>query len=236
MNCIIIDDDLFIREIIKKQLKSQPNISVIGDFSDPLFAIKCVNENKIDFIILDIHMPNFNGFDFINSMKNPIPIILITSDKEFAIKAFEYDNVIDYLLKPIETERLLKSVEKVVKLILIFDKNTSGKIVPINEPDELYVGVGKKLVKLRFSSIFLIEANGDYITIHADDTKHIVHSTMKKIEDKLPQSMFFKVHRSFIVNLTKLIDIEDNTILIKDKIIPISRLKKQELIEKLNLL
>ncbi|MCB9201584.1 MAG: response regulator transcription factor [Flavobacteriales bacterium] len=235
MNCIIIDDDIIAREIIKKQLKELKSVEVIADFSEPLIAIKFLNENSVDFILLDIHMPNFNGFDFINSMKNPIPIILITSDKDYAVKAFEYDNVIDYLLKPVETSRIEKAMDKAEKLISVFKQNESGKIIPINEPDELYVGVGKRLVKLNFNNIALIEATGDYITINTKTERHIVHSTLKKIEEKLP-SYFFKIHRSYVVNLNYIIDIEDNSVLIDNKVVPISRTNKQELINKLNLL
>lgn len=236
MNCIIIDDDNFIREIVKEQISKLKNVKILGDFSEPILAIKYLNAHSVDFIILDVNMPNFDGFDFINSLKNPIPVILITSEKEYAIRAFEYENVVDYLLKPIESERLYKAIEKVEKVLKVFLKNTSGKIVPVDEMDELYVGVGKRLVKLKFDDINYIEANGDYVMINTQNERHIVHSTMKKIETKLPNSKFIKVHRSFIINLKKLENIEDNSIEINGKIIPMSRGKKQELINLLNLL
>lgn len=236
MNCIIIDDDNFIREVVKEQINKLKNVKILADFSEPILGIKYLNAHSVDFIILDVNMPNFDGFDFINSLKNPIPIILITSEKEYAIRAFEYENVVDYLLKPIQSERLYKAIEKVEKVLKVFLKNTSGKIVPVDEVDELYVGVGKRLVKLKFDEINYIEANGDYIYIHTQNDRHIVHSTMKKIESKLSPSIFAKVHRSFIVNLKKLENIEDNSIEINGKIIPISRGKKQELMNLLNLL
>jgi two-component system response regulator LytT len=236
MNCIIIDDDNFIREVFKEQLSKIKNVHILADFSEPILGIKFLNSNPVDFIILDVNMPNFNGFDFINSLKNPVPVILITSEKEYAIKAFEYENVVDYLLKPIENDRLHKAIDKVEKILKVFLKNTSGKIVPVDEIDELYVGVGKRLVKLKFDEINYIEANGDYIMIHTQNERHIVHSTMKKIESKLSKSTFVKVHRSFIINLKKLENIEDNSIEINEKIIPISRGKKQELMNLLNLL
>ena len=177
-------------------------------------------------------MPTFSGFDFIETLKNPPIIILTTSDKNLALEAFEYKSVVDYLVKPITKERFNKSLEKLDSLSTSEKNITKQK----NTSDFIYVNVDRRLVKVSIPSIYLIEAKGDYINIKTDEKNYIVHSTLKKIEDKLPSDSFFKVHRSFIINTKEIIDIEDNTVLIKKDVVPVSRSNKSELMKKLNLL
>lgn len=235
MNCIIIDDDSTARLIVSKLCSQHSTLNVVDEFPNAIEAIKFLNANEVDLIFLDIHMPTFSGFDFIKTLKNPPRVILTTSDRDFALEAFEYPSVVDYLVKPIEQERFNKAVEKLDKFQLTQPTQKSSAN-PTEENRELYVNVDRRLVKINFSDINVIEAKGDYIRIKTDDKGHMVHSTLRKIEDKLPSDLFLKVHRSFIINLSKIIDIEDNTVLIKRDIIPVSRSKRAELMKRLNLL
>ena len=232
MVCIIIDDDATARLIIKQHCLNSNKIRILEEFSSAIDAIKYLNNNSVDLVYLDIHMPNFSGFDFIETLKNPPKIVLTTSDKNLALEAFEYKSVVDYLVKPISKERFEKSLEK-LSTISILEKPL---IVEEKLTEYLYVNVDKRLVKVDIASIYLIEAKGDYINIKTDDKNFLVHSTLKKIEDKLPSNMFFKVHRSFIINFSEIIDIEDNSVLIRQVVVPVSRSKKSELMNKLNLL
>jgi len=113
MNCIIIDDEATSRTIIGELCSSYKNLNVVEVFSNAIEAIKYLNQNKTDLIFLDIHMPDFNGFDFIRTLKNPPIIILTTADADFAINAFEYDCIVDYIVKPIKPKRFSKSIQKV---------------------------------------------------------------------------------------------------------------------------
>ncbi|MBT7817260.1 MAG: response regulator transcription factor [Polaribacter sp.] len=230
MNCIIIDDDATARLIISQLCEKSEWINVLAEFSSAINAIKYLNSNTVDLVYLDIHMPTFSGFDFIQTLKNPPKIILTTSDKNLALEAFEYKSVIDYLVKPISKERFNKSLEK-LKIFSIEEENASLESKKLS--DYIYVNVDKRLVKINIPSIYLIEAKGDYINIKTSIKSYLVHSTLKKIEDKLPSNMFFRVHRSFVINFSE-IDIEDNTVLVKQDIVPISRSLKSELIRKLN--
>lgn len=232
MDCIIIDDDATARLITKQLCLKSEQINVLEEFSSAIDAIKYLNTSHVDLVYLDIHMPTFSGFDFIQTLKNPPKIILTTSDKNLALEAFEYKSVVDYLVKPITKERFNKSLEKLDSLSTL-EKNTSKQK---NTSDFIYVNVDRRLVKVNIPSIYLIEAKGDYINIKTDEKNYIVHSTLKKIEDKLPSDSFFKVHRSFIINIKEIIDIEDNTVLIKKDVVPVSRSNKSELMKKLNLL
>jgi DNA-binding LytR/AlgR family response regulator len=234
MNCIVIDDDLTARLIIRQLCGNSDQISVIEEFSSAIDAIKYLNSNNIDLIFLDIHMPSFSGFDFIQTLKSPPKIILTTSDKNFALQAFEYECVVDYLVKPITKERFNKSLSKLSGLKEV--KNSNIKEASKEESSFIYVSVDRRLVKINIPDIYFVEAKGDYISIKTESKNYVVHSTLKKIEDKLPSTLFLRIHRSFIINVSQIIDIEDNSVLIQKSVIPISRSNKSELMKRLNLL
>ena len=237
MNCIIIDDEMMARAIIAQYVTSQTQIKVAEEFPNAIQAIKYLNENQVDVVFLDIHMPDFTGFDFIKTLKSPPKIILVTSDKNFAFEAFEFDCIVDYLVKPITEERFNKAIQK-----LNF-RHLGSKLTEINkeidtvkEANEFYVNIGNRLIKIDIPSVTLVQAKGDYIVIKTDATTYTVHTTLKKIEDILPDNLFLKVHRSYIINTKKIIDIEDNSVLIGKDVVPVSRGNKPELINRLNLL
>lgn len=234
MNCIVIDDEKTARVIIKTLCNEIQDLNLVEEFSDAIEAIKYLNENKIDLIFLDIHMPAFSGVDFIKTLKNPPKVIFTTTDAKYAIEAFEFDFIVDYLLKPIELPRFKKAINKAQKSILatnVKDKKTEKSI-----SNDFYVNIDRRLIKIDLPSIYLIEAKGDYINIKTEEKNYIVHSTLKKIEQKLPDHLFLKVHRSYIINLKHIIDIEDNSVLIKKDVIPVSRSNRPELMKRLDLL
>lgn len=237
MNCIIIDDEATARTIIGQLCAQVPDIIVLEAFPNAIQAIKYLNQNDVDLIFLDIHMPDFTGFDFIQTLKNPPKIILTTSDAQFAIEAFEYDCIVDYLVKPIVLPRFEKAIQKAETTT----SKAPERIIPVNAVEiasgnDLYINIDRRLIKLDIPSIYLIEAKGDYINVKTEEKNYTVHSTLKKIEEKLPDSLFLKVHRSYIINVKKIIDIEDNSVLIKKDVIPVSRSNRPELMKRLNLL
>ncbi|NRA93314.1 MAG: response regulator transcription factor [Psychroserpens sp.] len=236
MNCIIIDDEGTARAIIAQLCSNIEDLNVVGEFSNAIQGIKYLNQNRVDLIFLDIHMPDFNGFDFIETIKNPPRIILTTSDSNFAIQAFEYDCIFDYLLKPLSQERFNKAVSKAKTQRFVPVRSEDFEKAEATTDNELYVNIDRRLIKIDISSIYLVEARGDYINIKAEKQNFTVHSTLKKIEEKLPRDLFLKVHRSYIINVKKIIDIEDNSVLIKKDVVPVSRSNRPELMRRLNLL
>lgn len=242
MNCIIIDDEGMARAIIAQMVSAEENLTVTEEFSNAIDAIKYLNQDGdgVDLIFLDIHMPGFTGFDFIQTIKNPPAVILVTSDKNFAIEAFEYDCIVDYLVKPITEERFKKAVSKArnkkVAPAAQPAVTTDAKEQHVDTPTEFYVNIDRRLIKIDIPTINLIEAKGDYILIKTESKNYTVHSTLKKIEEKLPDSLFLKVHRTYIINLKKIIDIEDNSVLIGKDVIPVSRANRPELMKRLNTL
>ncbi len=239
MKCIIVDDEAAARAITKQLSKKIEELSIAEEFDNAIDAIKYLNGNTVDLIFLDIHMPTFSGFDFIQTLKNPPLVILTTSDRNFALDAFEYDCVVDYLVKPITQERFAKAVARIKERVTTQKPEAAAAASPEENTtigNDLYVNIDRRLVKINIPDICLIEAKGDYIKIKAEDKNYVVHSTLKKIEEKLPDHLFLKVHRSYIINTTKIVDIEDNSVLIKQDVIPVSRANRKELMQRLNLL
>jgi len=230
LKCIIIDDEKLARTIIEQYCSKLDHIQVINQFDNALDSIQFLNNNNVDLVFLDIHMPELNGFDFIDSLNNPPNIILTTSDTDLALNAFEYKCIIDYLVKPIKFTRFIKAVTKVEI------PKSNNELSNTDEVSDMYINIDRRLVKINIPEIYLIEAKGDYINIKTETKNHVVHTTMKKIEEKLPSSLFLKIHRSYIINLKKIVDIEDNSVLIKKEVIPVSRSNRPELMNRLNLL
>ncbi|WP_108868893.1 LytR/AlgR family response regulator transcription factor [Aquimarina aquimarini] len=239
MNCIIIDDEETSRFIIKQLCSQVEELNVSQDFPNAIQAIKFLNKEAIDLIFLDIHMPDFTGFDFIDTLKNPPQVILTTSDKKFALEAFEYDCIVDYLVKPITLPRFLKAIQKVEstpKTTPVIEKAAETTTTNQTEKNELYINIDRRLIKINIPTINLVEAKGDYVLIKTEKQNYTVHSTLKKVEEKLPDDLFLKVHRSYIINIKKIIDIEDNSVLIAKDVVPVSRSNRPELMRRLNLL
>jgi len=180
MNCIIIDDEKMARVILRTLCNELDSLNILEEFSNAIQAIKYLNENKVDLIFLDIHMPDFNGLDFIKSLKNPPNIILTTSDPKFAIEAFEYDFIVDYLLKPLELTRFIKAVDKVAKKEISDSISTEKKSKQADVENDFYVNIDRRLIKIDLPSVYLIEAKGDYIKIKTENKDYTVHSTLKK--------------------------------------------------------
>ena len=243
MKCIIVDDEETSRAIVSQLCVFSDELEIVEEFSNAIDAMIFLNNHEVDVVFLDIHMPGFSGLDFAQTVKEPPKIILITSDKNFALEAFEYEAVIDYLVKPIQKSRFDKALVKLKKIIESSKESvedlSSFPAVPNSTgatTKELYINIDRRLIKLNLDEITIIEAKGDYINIKTDSGNFVVHSTLKKIYEKLPDNKFLQIHRSYIINFMKIVDIEDNSVLIAKDVIPISRSNRPELMRRLNLL
>lgn len=243
MNCIIVDDDVFYCKTLTTFCE-RLNLNLIGAYSDPVQALSVLSDrDDIDLVFLDIHMPEITGFDILKS--NPkLNVIISTMDGSKAIEAFDY-NVVDYLLKPVTLDRFIRAVNRAKERIGNKKNNTSDapSISPQNSKEEtssakeIFVNVNKRLVKIVLDNIYLIEAKGDYVLIKLIEGKNVVvHTTLKSMMDKLPSDTFVRVHRSNVVNIKKIVDIEDSSILINSEVVPISKTYRDDLLSKLNLI
>lgn len=242
MKCIVIDDEKMARTVIKTLCEEREDLDIVKEFSNSMEAFKFLNEHKVDLIFLDIHMPGFTGLDFIKTLKDPPKIIFMSGDPQFAIDAFEYSFIVDYVLKPITAGRFQKAIDKAFQILHLEElKVKDNSVLTIHEEEEgyqndFYVNIDRRLVKIDLTTICFVQAKGDYIYVKTDDNDYEVHASLKKIEQKLPAALFLKVHRSYIINVKKIIDIEDNSVLINNDLIPISRSNRPDLMKRLDLL
>jgi len=205
MNCIIVDDDKLSCKILEGYVIKSTSLNLIGCFSDSVEARNILTKrHDIDLIILDVLMPEMNGFDFIVSLDFPPNIIIVSSAEEYAIKAFDF-NVVDYLLKPISYGRFCKAIDKTVRYFSRKESSNSGD-------EEIFIKKGSSLVKLKLRDIVFIEALENYVTLTTNDDKFTIHFTMKAIENQLPSGVFIRVHRSFIINKSMIQAIKENTL------------------------
>lgn len=242
MNCIIIDDDSFYIEFIKNYC-NKINIEIKAIYQNSVIALQEIDKlSDCDLIFLDINMPDITGFDILK-YKPQTHVVITSADDSNAIEAFDY-NVIDYLKKPFDFERFMRAVNRVKEKIeanqnkveshLFEDINKSSNTMTLNS---IYVNINKKLIKINLEDINVVEAKGDYVLMKLQDSENlIIHATLKKLKEKLPSESFFQVHRSYIVNLKKIVDIEESTIVIDRDVIPISKSKKNLLKDKLHIL
>ncbi len=228
MNCMIVDDEEMSRSIVKHFVEQTQSLNLVHVCSDAIEAANLLQSAQIDLLFLDIEMPQMTGIDLVKSLHVKPQVVFITSRSDYAVEAFEY-SVTDYLVKPITYARFLKAVERV-------KENHEIHTVSQTNPKDLYIKTDSKIVKIHLNDLLYVEALADYVIIHTNSGRYIVHSTMKGIEKKLVSGEFIRVHRSYIVNIEKIDSIEDLSILINKKYIPIGASYKDNFIKKLNIL
>jgi len=224
LNCIVVDDSAVQRITITKLVSDSKLLNLVGDFANALEAKNCINNNTIDLIFLDVEMPLINGFDLLDGLKSKPQIVFITSKADYALKAFDYEAT-DFLQKPISKERFLKAVKKASELHIL--RNESHEELG----ESIVIKSNLKKLKIYLSKIKWIEAYGDYIKVTTDDETHLVLSTMKGFEKELPEGKFIRVHKSFIINLSRVEKFNNKFVEIGTTKIPLSRNKKEEIIK-----
>lgn len=228
MNCIIVDDDELSIKSIKHCIDKVDFINIVGTASCGAEALNLLEKNKeIDLVFLDIEMPDMSGLDIIKNYKLP-QVIFVTGNKEYAAETYDYD-VTDFIIKPIDFNRFLKAVQRAK------DIKESVKVSRVNS-DDLYLKKDSRLIRLDAKNIIYIEAMADYVNIFTSKERFTILSTMKSIENKLSNDDFARIHRSYIIRLDKIIEIEDESVSIEGKVLPISRLYKSAFFNKLNLI
>ncbi|MCP2025446.1 DNA-binding LytR/AlgR family response regulator [Flavobacterium sp. HSC-32F16] len=224
LSCIIIDDEPLGKEVIETFVKEIPFLSLSASFDDPVNALAYLQENAADIIFSDIQMPKINGMELVNSLVNPPLIIFITAHRDFALDSFDA-GVVDYLIKPVRFDRFLKAVNRAKERI-------SVNQIPIihSNADKIFIKSEGKLIKILFSEILYVEAQGDYLKIVIPSGDYSTQLTLKSMDEILNQPNFFRVQRSFILNLEAIRSINGNTVeLINGKSISIAVNKKEEL-------
>ena len=216
---IVVDDEPLARKLICSHASKIEGLEFNGECATAIEASNLLRNRKVDLIFLDIQMPEIDGLKFISTMKNPPAVIITTAHRNFGPEAFELD-VIDYLLKPIRFERLLKSVNK------FFDKhaNSASKIVSSHEEEiYVYIRVERKMLKIPISEIIFIESLDEYVKVHLKNKVMITRENISVLEQKLPADQFIRIHRSFLVSIKSVSAIASDGVEISGKILPFGR-------------
>jgi len=215
-----------------KQLVSQVQmLELVAECKDAMEAYNHFKNEHIDLLLLDIEMPGMTGIELTKQLGNKRPLIIFTTAKtDYAVEAFEL-NVVDYLVKPVSIPRFFQAVEKAKETL-----DSNKQEVKIEAQQFVFVKDNGVLKKLNVEDILYLEAMGDYVKVHTPQKFHVLHSTLKSIEEKLPPTKFIRVHRSYIVSLQKIDFIQDGVISIGKASIPVAETYKSALNKRLNLL
>ncbi len=228
MKCIIVDDDELSRLAIEKCVKSNTILSLVAVCSSGKEALEVIRKNDIDIIFLDVEMPEMSGIEFIRNYQRNSQVIIISGKKDYAAESYDYD-VTDYILKPVDLARFNKAVDKAKQISENFK-------VENKKEEELYIKKDSSYVKLNLNEVLFVEAMADYVNIYTLAGRHTILSTMKSIENKLPANDFVRIHRSYIVRLDKVEKYEESAVKIGDKVLPVSRSQKENIINRLKVL
>ena len=219
LRALIIDDEPLAHKIILQYASDTASIEIVGQCHLATEALNFLNEQEVDLLFLDINMPKLKGLDFLRTLSRK-PIVIITSAyEEYALESFELD-VCDYLLKPFRFDRFLKAVNKAVEFHQL--KNQT------DDENHLFIKSEKRLIQIDKSEIFYLESYGNYVKVWLKDQFHLTPRTLSSFENELSQKDFFKIHKSFIINLKQIDYVEGNAVLMKDKkLLPIGKNQRQ---------
>jgi len=218
MKCLIVDDNQIFRLLVKKLMALDNSLVLVAECEDAISAHQQIMDNEVDLIFLDIMMPGMSGLELAKILEDKPPLIIFTTSiAEHAVEAFSL-NVVDFLLKPIAPARFLKAIEKAKTAL---NKNQLNS--DLQFPEFIFIRDSNIVRRVRIVDILFFEAIGDYVKIQLiGKIDYSIHSSLKNIEYKLPQGVFLRVHRSFIINLSKIDGIEGKTLIIDKNLIPVS--------------
>jgi two-component system, LytTR family, response regulator len=227
LNCVIVDDEPLAREGINTYVREIDFLRLAGTCENAIELMKVMDQQKVDLIFLDIQMPKMNGMDFLKIMKDP-PIVIITSAyPSYALESFQL-NVLDYLLKPITFDRFCQAAKKAKDYFQLL----TGQASYTDSKRYFFIKCENKYEKIFFDDILYIEGMQNYVRIYTSKGKYLTLLTLKDIEQNLIKESFLRVHKSYIINVTKIDSIEKHEISIQSARIPISRNFRDQVIEK----
>jgi DNA-binding LytR/AlgR family response regulator len=216
---LIVDDEPLARKLIASHTSKIEGLELIGECGSALEASNLLRSKPADLIFLDIEMPELNGLKFLLTFKHPPSVIITTAFRDYGPDAFELD-VVDYLLKPISFDRLLKGVNK------FFDQRalTSATVVKINDEEAfVYLRADRKMHKIRLADIVYLESLDDYVKVHLRNKILITRENITTLEHKLPTDAFVRIHRSFLVSAKAVVAVASDGVEIGGKILPFGR-------------
>lgn len=231
MKCLIVDDNKMARMAMKQLVGQVKDLELVEECEDAMAAYHIINKQPIDLLFLDIEMPGMTGLELTKNLGHKSPLIVFTTaKKDYAVEAFEL-NVVDYLVKPVSPARFLQAVERAQET-LASDKEE----VKVEAQEFVFVKDNGILKRINVDEILYLEAMGDYVKVHTSAKFHVLHATLKSIEEKLSPQKFIRVHRSYIVSLSKIDFIQEGVISIGKASVPVADTYRTALNKRLNLL
>lgn len=209
IKCIVVDDEPLARQVLENHISRIDDLQLLGKYANAIEAFEIVAKTSLDLIFLDIKMPVLSGVEFIKSLKTPPAVIFTTAFPEYAAYSYELDAV-DYLLKPVTYERLVKSIARFQKLLPVHPQTSHS-----------YFKVNGKLLKLEHQDILWVQSIKDYVILKTTHGSYITHMTMKSISELLPQTLFRRIHRSYMVGVSHLTVIGKSEVHVGQVCIPI---------------
>jgi len=226
IHCLIVDDEPLAIDVLVNHISNIPGLEIVGTCQNAFEAMEILKQRQVDLMFLDVRMPKLMGHEFYRTLRNPPKVIFTTAHKEFAVDAFDLEAV-DYLMKPITMERLIKAVNRI-----------SLAPIPVS-PEEnhlletegfLYFRSERKMIKVNYNDILYIESMKDYIrVVRVNDKPILVKQSITSVEDSLPAHLFIRIHRSYIISLQKITAFTNHDVEIGGKEIPIGRLYSHQL-------
>jgi DNA-binding LytR/AlgR family response regulator len=226
LKCVIIDDEPIARKVLQEYIEEIDFLELAGQAENPLKAMTILNAQDIDILLLDINMPKINGIDFLKSSRSTASVIITTAYAEYAVESYGLD-VLDYLVKPIGFDRFLKACNKAREAAALkkLSKGPSQK-----SGDHFFVKANNQIEKVFYHELLYAEAMLNYVMLYTATKKMMVYVTIKSLEEQLPADQFIKVHKSFIVNISKVKSIEGNVLDIGNEKITISQSLREKVV------
>lgn len=233
LKCVIIDDEPLAQECIAGYVEQTSFLKLVGMGADPVELSQLLEAKKIDLVFLDIQMPIMNGIDFLRITKNVPMTIITTAYPSFALEGFEM-NVLDYLLKPITFERFFQAAKKATDYHSLVSKSVvADQTIQIRaRVDYFFIKCDSKYERIYFNEILFIQALQNYVTIYTEKSKYITLLSLKTVENNLSKGNFIKVHKSYIVSVSKIDAIDNNDVVIRSVRIPMSRNHREGVLNK----
>ena len=228
IRCIIVDDEPLAREGMERLVNDAGVFELVAICNNALEANKILSNEKIDLMFLDIQMPGMRGVDFLKTLQIRPLVIITTAYPNFALEGFEL-NVLDYLVKPITTERFMKAVNR-AKDMLEYKEDDSAA----GKKDFFFIRSSSNYEKVFYNDIFFVEASQNYMTIHTEKGKLMALLTIKSLEEQLPGNKFLRIHKSYIISLEKITSLRGNEVIISSHTIPIGNNYKDQLLKIVN--
>ncbi len=234
IKCIAVDDEPLALRVIESHIERINDVDLIAKCSNAMEAFEVLHKQDVDLLFLDIQMPELTGIDFLKNLSDPPKVIFTTAYRNYAIEAFDLD-VLDYLLKPISFERFFKSINKFYKRSdeqraenhAVFDGD-------VQMLDHIFIKKGRTKIKLPIDEIVFIESLKDYVKVHTESDEHLIKHQIGRFEQELPETSFIRIHKSFIVSISKICSISPQAIGVGKEKLPLGRNYKELVLKKLH--